>query len=432
MSSNIKNSLLLIFERVILLGLSFANSILLARLAGPKLFGEFSYIVSLAGIFAPLAVMGLNNIITKYVVKYPKNSHYYIASALKIRFVGAAIAIICAAVLSSLTESNNALVVLLVTMQGFTVFYVLEFFYLAKKKVTLLLKIRLTALTITNFLKLLAILNSLSLECLIFLQGLEYVVIGTSYYILYVRQNHHINFKRQANFSTHLSLTHKGKWLLFSGLAATVYLKIDQIMLAKFVGSNEVAFYAAASKISEFWYVFPVLICNVFTAQLTQYRFKNYAKYKSLLKQLICVLTLAAVVLSFTTYAIAEPLIRFVYGSEYVKSAAILSVHIFASLFIFQRAVLSKWLVIEKLYKYSLVSNTLGAIFNIALNLILIPKYQGLGAAWATLISYFIASYGFLFINAKTRHYVSILHLAMLESVPILKSFFKQLLAYKP
>ncbi len=82
MSLNVKNSLLLIIEKVVLLGLGFINNILLARLAGPDLFGEFSYIVSFAAIFSPLAVMGLNNIITKYIVKYTANSHYYIKSAL--------------------------------------------------------------------------------------------------------------------------------------------------------------------------------------------------------------------------------------------------------------------------------------------------------------------------------------------------------------
>lgn len=435
MASNVKNSLLLIFEKVILLGLSFINSILLARLAGPATFGEYSYIVSFAGIFAPLAVMGLNNIVTKYVVKHPQNSHYYISSALTARFIGAtvAIAMVLLIVYSVPQQTTDPkLIVILVAMQGFSLFYVIEFYYLAKKQVALLLKLRLSILLIINIVKLVAILNSATLTTLIILQGLEYVIIGCSYYCIYLYQQHHKNLKKTPSKNTLLALCQKGKWLLMSGVAATLYLKIDQIMLAQLVGSEPVAYYAAAAKLSEFWYVFPVLIANVFTAQLSQYKLKNKTRYAQLIRQLISLMTIAALVLSISTWLIAEPLVTLLFGEQYKQSGAILSVHIFASIFIFQRAILSKWIIIEKLYKFSLLSSLLGALTNIILNLILIPQYAGLGAAWATVISYMIASYGFLFFNVKTKQYAQLLHQAMLHSPSIIKESIKQLISRRP
>ena len=44
----------------------------------------------------------------------------------------------------------------------------------------------------------------------------------------------------------------------------------------------------------------------------------------------------------------------------------------------------------------------MGAIVNVLLNLILIPNYGGLGAAWASLIAYTAASYLSLFLSKKT------------------------------
>jgi len=424
MSSNVKNSLLLIVEKVVLLGLGFINNILLARLAGPDLFGEFSYVVSFATIFSPFAVMGLNNIITKYIVKYPANSHYYIKSALLIRLLGAIISL-CIATLVCLLAFNldhhqAGLIIMLVAMQSFTFLYVLEFFYIAKKQVSQLVKLRLVTITLINIAKLIAIINAADLTMLIFLQGLESVLIGICYYIMYTSQKNHKVYKLHPKKQTYLALYQKGKWLLFSGVAAIIYLKIDQIMLANLINTEAVAYYAAAAKLSEFWYVFPVLIANVYTTPLSHFRFKQPTLYKQLLQRLIIVLTCLAMFLSLATWFFADNIIGLIYGSAYTSSAAILSVHIFASLFVFQRAVLSKWLILEKLYKYSLLSNLLGAIVNILLNLLLIPKYQGLGAAWATIIAYMVASYGFLFINAKTRVYAKVLHQAVLHSVPIL------------
>jgi len=68
------------------------------------------------------------------------------------------------------------------------------------------------------------------------------------------------------------------------------------------------------------------------------------------------------------------------------------------------RALLSLWLVSEKYAEFSLFSQVSGAISNILLNLILIPKYGAMGAAVATLISYAITSYFCLFIFKRTRH----------------------------
>ncbi|AQP99408.1 hypothetical protein B0W48_06085 [Pseudoalteromonas aliena] len=427
-SSGIKNSVLLIVEKCILLCLSFLNSVLLARIAGPNIFGQYAYILSIAGLFLPLSVMGLNNIVTKYVVENPHNAHYYLKSALIVRLCGALISIALGLLLILiLNTENNANILLLIVLQSFSAFYVIEFFFLAKQQVHILLKIRLIILLALNSLKCIVILNGSSLSLLIILQGLEYVFIGASYILVYVKEKHHQHIKRNTSRRSYIALAQKGKWLLFSGVAATIYLKIDQIMLANLVDTRAVAYYAAAAKLSEMWYVFPVLIANAFSAQLSQLKFNNDLKYHLMLQQLIATLTLSALILSIITYFIAPSLIALIYGSEYSSSATILSIHIFASIFIFQRAILSKWLIIENLYKYSLVSSLFGAVTNIALNAILIPQYAGVGAAWATVISYMVASYGFLFFHSKTKRYAQILHLAVLNFPTLLKPFIKQL-----
>lgn len=426
--SGIKNSALLITEKCILLGLSFFNSVLLARVGGPEVFGQYAYILSMAGLFLPLTIMGLNNIVTKYIVKNPNNAHYYLKSAIIIRLYGALLAIALGLLLVLIISNpNNTYILLLITLQSFSAFYVIEFFFLAKQQVSVLLKIRLIILLVLNSLKCIVILNGASLNLLVILQGLEYVLIGSSYLLTYVKGKHHHVIKRKTSSRSYIALAQKGKWLLFSGLAATIYLKIDQIMLANIIGINAVAYYAAAAKLSEVWYVFPVLIANAFTAQLSQLKFTNYLKYQNLLQQLIVVLTLSALILSITTYFIAPALISLIYTDEYSASATILSIHIFASIFIFQRAILSKWLIIEKLYKYSLISSVCGAITNIILNAVLIPQYGGVGAAWATVISYMVASYGFLFFHSKTKRYAQILHQAVLNFPALLKPFIKQL-----
>ncbi|QIR15113.1 polysaccharide biosynthesis C-terminal domain-containing protein [Shewanella aestuarii] len=100
---------------------------------------------------------------------------------------------------------------------------------------------------------------------------------------------------------------------------------------------------------------------------------------------------------------VAPVLVPFLFGHDYLSVIAILQIHIWAGVFIFMRALFSKWLLIEDIPKYSLVTHGSGAVINLVLNILLIPSFGALGAAWATLISYSMASYLGLFISPKTR-----------------------------
>ena len=53
---------------------------------------------------------------------------------------------------------------------------------------------------------------------------------------------------------------------------------------------------------------------------------------------------------------------------------------------------------------FSLMSNTTGAVVNVGLNLVLIPRAGAAGAVIATLISYGIAVLGTALCYQKTRH----------------------------
>lgn len=411
-----------------MLGISFLNSVLLARYWGPELFGQFSYILSFCALFLPLTAMGLNNIVSQCFIKYAKHSDHYLKSALIIRLAGALMAVIIGYVLAGSfahSQENLTNIVIFLTMQSFCAFYLIEFYFLATHNVQATQRIRLITILIVNVVKLIAILNHVDLSLLIIIQGSEFVLIALGYLAAYRRSNQ--NSKRLWSVHTVKVLFHRGKWLFMSGIAAVIYLKIDQVMLANMVGNEQVAYYAAAAKLSEFWYVFPILIANAFNTQLTQLSRQNKAGYQALLHKSLQILAFIALSISVMTYFLAPYIIELLYGMAYQQSAAILSIHIFATIFVFQRAILSKWLIIEGHYHFSLISHGLGAIINLGLNMWLIPLYGGVGAAWASLIAYASASYLFLFFNAKTRAFGLVMSQAMLTSL-LAPKYLKQLI----
>lgn len=417
LSKSISNSALLIAEKIITIGLAFITGVFLARIAGPQVFGEYAYILSFTGLFAPLCIMGLNNITTKYVVKYPLNSHHYVKSALIIRALGAAASIVFGVFIALSFNENKSLtpaIIQLLILQAFQLFFVFEYYFLANNQVTATLKIRLPILIVSGLLKIAIILNGASINSLIQIHGFTYLFIAAGYWWLYRSKSANKALKYKVNTHTLLAFFHRGKWLLMSGIAAVIYLKIDQVMLAHYYNTNEVGIYAAAARLSEFWYVFPVLVANAFNRKMILKNKRSSEEFNHFIQTFLGLLVASAISISLLTYLFSELVIPLLYGQEFLKSAAIINIHIFATIFIFQRAILSKWLIIKGLYKYSLLTQGVGAIINIALNMIFIPKWGGIGAAWATLFSYIFASYISLFFSKNLRPFAYSMTKAMI------------------
>jgi PST family polysaccharide transporter len=90
------------------------------------------------------------------------------------------------------------------------------------------------------------------------------------------------------------------------------------------------------------------------------------------------------------------------FGEAYRDSALLLSIHVWAGAFVFMRALVSKWLIAEHLLKFSLISHGLGSVINITANYLLIPSFGGVGAAYATVLSYAVASYLTFWLHPST------------------------------
>ena len=160
--------------------------------------------------------------------------------------------------------------------------------------------------------------------------------------------------------------------------------------------------------LSEVWFFAPVLVVTSFTPMLAKLRKSNLELYNLRFEKLLAYFMLLSFIVIFFVYFFAEGLITLTFGPEYLRSADILVIHIFSSVFAIMGLVQNPWIVNENYGKFSIIKNVSGASINIVLNLILIPEYGGLGAAVATLISYSISNF---FINivytTKTRNYFS-------------------------
>ena len=155
-------------------------------------------------------------------------------------------------------------------------------------------------------------------------------------------------------------------------------------------------------QLSESWYFIPVaIVTSVFPAIMNAKR-DDSERYKKRLQNMYDLMVwISLSVAIFMTFA--SPFIyRLVYKPEFWDGAHVLTIHVWAGIFVFLGSASGQYLIAEGYTKLSMLRTGMGALVNIALNIIWIPKYGIMGAALATLIAYFTATF-FILLVPKTR-----------------------------
>ena len=397
------SSIWLVVEKISSMAITLTITLLLARYLGPESFGDLNYLVALVTLISPLAAFGLNGLITREIVLNTHRTNQILGTATIIRlctaFTSSLLMWIC---MSFFVEEKYTFdFTLLLVANVFTSFLVFDYWLQAHVANQYAVKVRLFILIFASFLKLICIFYDATLNVFIYVSALEISMQGVGFILIYYLKGKGLK-KLVFCWRTAKELLSQSWLLLLSGLAAVVYLKIDQIMLGHMTTSEQVGLYAVASRLSEVWYFFPVAIVSSFFPKLLDVKGIDKHQYHLQLQKLNDFLFVGALLLSIFVTVFVDPIIDILFGSAYINSADILIIHIWAGLFIFMRALLSKWLLAEGLLRFSLISQLAGAIMNVAMNWLLIPFYGGVGAAIATVISYAAASYLALLLNTKT------------------------------
>ena len=397
------SSIWLIFEKLFALFLSLIVTIFLARYLAPDKFGELNLLISLVALLGPLGALGLNSIITKEVIHREQKTKTIIGTSLALRTLASLLVGVVAIIFAKyyLPPSMFLGFIILVVGQIFQSLLVFDFWIQAKVLNKSAVKARTFVLVTMSLFKLFGIWQEYSLLFFVVVTAVEMALLCICLTVIYhskTKQLFELSFAKDES----INLLKQSWWLLLSGMAAIVYLKIDQVMLGWLSTIEEVGIYAVAARLSEVWYFFPIAIVSSYFPQLLSAKKSSEKNYVQQLQQLSDVLCMSALFLAIATQIIAPWGLTYLFGQAYAESAQVLVIHIWAGVFIFMRALLSKWLIAENLLYYSLVTQVLGAVMNILGNLLFIPIYGAQGAALATIVGYTTASYLALFCNKST------------------------------
>lgn len=396
-----KNTAWLIIEKLVAMIIAYV----VARYLGEGDFGLLNAAQSFVMLFSVLATLGLDTILVRNLVKDENNKNFWLGTAFILKILAAIITLIITITVIQFTtedELNKQLVYLIIISTVFQSFNVLDFYFQSKVQARFVVFSRLSTLGITSVLKVIFIIYKvdliwfaalISLEMLLFILGLIY------------------NFQRLEN--SIFKWKFKKKYakillkdsapLLLSGLFVTLYMRIDQVMIKEMISAEENGLYAIAVRLSETWYFIPSVVCASLFPAIIKWKEESKKLYYRHLQTLYDIMYWVSVIFAlFMTFS-ADYIMDFLFENQYKGSAEILKIHVWAGVFVSLGVARGRWILTENLQRFSLVYISLGAICNIIINWFAIPKYGGVGAAWATLISYAVSGYFTTFIFKPTR-----------------------------
>ncbi len=400
-----KNTSWLFMEKILRMTVGLFVGVWVARYLGPEQFGLLSYAQSFVGLFAIIATLGLNSIIVRELVNNPKNKDVLIGTAF-FMMLGAAFFVLLLLVIAVNFTSNdtftNILIFIIASATIFQSFNVIDFYFQSKVLSKNIVYSNMFSLFTSSILKITLILNEASLIYFAILVVFDSIVLAIGF--IYFYKIHKQNLKSwKFDKTIAKELLKDSSPLIIAGVINSIYMKIDQVMIKEILGVAEVGYYAAAVRLSEAWFAIGVIICNsLFPAIVNAKKISKELYYKRM-HNLFFFLVVIAYSLSIVVYFLSDWIILSLYGKEYMKASSVLAIHIFSAIFVYLGVSSGRWLIAENKTMVNFYRNLFGMIMNLALNIILIPKYGIVGAAYASLVSYVMAFYLYDAFSSFTR-----------------------------
>lgn len=385
----LKNTFWLTFAKV--LGSLFRAVLLVisARLLGAEEFGYFSLAMSFVMFFSFLPEFGLTSVLIREVGQKKEEKKILIASAFFTLILLSIIALLFIFGLKGIIlkpERAKALVLILSLMLIFDIFR--EFFY-SLFRVSEEMEKQAFSHVLTNFAILIFGFLLLWQKPTAFSLAFAYTIgvfFGLILTIWLLRKElAYVWQKIQLKLVPYFL---KASWPI--GLANFIFLLLtylDTLMLGWFRSISEVGWYQVAVRGQHFLLLFPAaLAISIFPALV-----KSEEKAISLkLKKSMPLALWLAFPIVFGVFLVAEEVVVFLFGAEFLVAAFPFKILTLTILFQFPVLLLLNYLIASDLRKALLKYDLLTLLFNFLLNLILIPEFGFLGAALATLLSVFL------------------------------------------
>ena len=387
------------------LGMGLFVGVWVARYLGPKQFGSLNFASSFIALFSTATTLGLEGIVIRELLHNPEGKRGILGTSLALRGFGGLLSVGVSVATLRLIQPHDKQSLLLVSILSLTLIFqaldTIDCFFQSEVRSKITVWAKNSAFLVFAGIRVLLIYMRAPVWAFAAAYSGE-IALGAVGLVVGYRLSGGRIFSWRVRKATAVALL-KDSWpAIFSGLAVMAYMRLDMVMLKMMQGDYAVGIYSAATRVSEVWYFIPTAIVSSVSPALMRAKDAPELFYGRL-RKLFSLMTLTACVIGSIVALASHIIVRSLYSNSYSGAGPVLAIHIWASVFVFLGIAQSPWDIVKSLLRLSLYRTIAGAVINVAINFVLIPRYGPLGAAIATVVSYAISAVFANALSSKTR-----------------------------
>lgn len=181
-------------------------------------------------------------------------------------------------------------------------------------------------------------------------------------------------------------------------LMTTLNYRIDVIMLKQYVTSAEVGIYSVGVMLAERVWIIPDALKEVMISNLTKGKGIDEVSFVIRICNTACLIVVLGIVI------LGQPFINLFFGREYSSAYMVTVVILIGVVFMVYYKMIAAYNIVQGKQKENFVYLVISVLGNVIANIVLIPICGNLGAAIASIFSYFISAFLFIRRFAKDNN----------------------------
>lgn len=390
-SGRLRFSSFLLIESILRLCTNLVASVLVAKHLGPEGYGYISYLFVVTSVFLVFSKLGLDSLIIRDLNMSPHFKDSILSNAFVVKIIGSILLFVIMNCLAYALSSNYIPFFFLSIILVISPLDLVETYLKGYEKFTLITLGKILLLVISLCLKIIFIYYSLDLNYFIGAYILDAFLLALLMLFLnYTGDNNvfKLKYDRGGAYKTFL----ESLPLMLSSVAVILYMKIDQVMIVEILGNEQNGLYSVVVRLTESLIFVTTSITAALNPFLTRLFRRNKVDFRKYYISLLRVLFILGLMLALFLAVFSDLIIDLTFGYEYVKSREVLRIYSWSIIFIFMNNASWIWIVNRNCQKFALYKVIFGMCLNIVLNYFWLPVFGIMGAAYSTLITYFLVS----------------------------------------
>ncbi|MDD5284658.1 MAG: flippase [Desulfuromonadaceae bacterium] len=379
----------LLFDRVLRMGVGLIVGALVARYLEPARFGELAYVISFIAFFQVIAGLESDPFIVRDIVQEREDASVILGTALWLRIIFGVFSWGAAVIAMLMFHGGDDQLVLITAIVGATLVFraadTVDLWFQSQSQSRRTVVARVAAFLFSTGVKVALLLVKAPLVAFAGVICLESALVALGLAVAYRR--HPTRGYWRAHFQNAKNQMHSCWPFIVTGLMIATFSRVDQIMLKELLGERELGIYAAALPVSQAWNMIPMTLLITLSPFVARKKVRDEKEYQNALVTIFRFFGILALVGSSATALTAPWIIEAMYGSQYQESAAILRIHVFSNLFIFQGGAQALWVANNNVRSVTLFATALSAIISVILSTVLISRFGVMGAPYSIIIA---------------------------------------------